>query len=64
MMGIEMMEETKLLVESSIKNQNPQLSALDLKIAVFKRYYSNDFDEIEMNNIVASITKYNNSLNK
>lgn len=53
MMGIDMMEAGWKLAESSFKNEDPEISAIDLKIKVFKRMYSQDFSEAEINKIIA-----------
>lgn len=58
MMGIEMNEDVRKIVESSIKNKNPDISKLDLKIEVFKRYYTNDFSQKELDLIIESMRQY------
>jgi len=50
--GIKMIDFVRNVVENSIKKQNPTISKIDLKIAVFKRYYGNDFDEQEQKRII------------
>ena len=56
--GIEMIEDTKKIVENSIKSKNPQISEIDLKIEVFKRFYKNDFSEEKMGDIVKGFREY------
>ena len=56
--GIEMIEDAKKIVENSIKIKNPQISAIDLKIEVFKRFYKNDFSEEKMEDIVKGFREY------
>ena len=58
MMGIEMCEDVRKIVKSSIKNKNPGISKLDLKIEVFKRYYTNDFSQKELDLIIESMRRY------
>ena len=55
LMGIKMMEDVRRMVEGSIWEKNPGISEIDLKIAVFKRYYSKDFSAEELNNITESM---------
>lgn len=43
--GIEMVEFGLMVVENSIKAQNPTFSALELKIEKLKRLYKNDLPE-------------------
>ena len=60
--GIEMIEDSKKIVENSIKIKNPQISANDLKIEVFKRFYKNDFSEEKMEDIVKGFREYHSKL--
>ncbi len=48
----------RIIVESNIRQENPNISAIDLKIAVFKRYYQFTFSEMEINVITASMRNY------
>ncbi len=48
------------MVKSSVKQQNPGICELDLKIAVFKRYYSIIFEKEEMDRIIRSLINYMN----
>lgn len=54
MMAIEMYEMSRAIVETSIKNKQPSISALELKKEVFRRFYSTDFSESEMQKILDS----------
>lgn len=58
--GLEMISFGRLIVENSIKQNNPHLSEVDFKIEVFKRYYKNDFSLSEMENIKKAFYKYHN----
>jgi len=56
--GGELIELGRYIVENSIKLQNPDLSELDLKIEVLKRYYSQEFSPEELNKIISSLINY------
>ncbi len=53
--GAQMIDSGRLIVESSIKQEFPDISEIDLKIAVFKRYYKNDFSNSEIEKIISSM---------
>ncbi|GAH99844.1 unnamed protein product [marine sediment metagenome] len=61
MLGVEIINSVRTIVENSIKLENPGISKIDLKIAVFKRYYSKDFSENELNKIILSMKEYHNT---
>jgi hypothetical protein len=54
MMGIEMIDTVRQIVENSIRAKEPNISPKDLLIAVIKRYYATDFSEIELSKIINS----------
>lgn len=56
--GIEMFNMGRMIVEKSIKYENPDISEVDFKLEIFKRYYKNDFDSEEMQRIENAIKKY------
>jgi hypothetical protein len=56
--GIGMIEEGKKIVESSIKFKNPKISDIDLKVAVFERFYRDDFSEEKKKNIIQGFRNY------
>lgn len=64
MIGVEVISFGRLLLENSIKQKKPDISELDLKIAVLKRYYENVFDIDELNNIIASLVCYYTNKNE
>jgi len=64
MTGIELLRFGRLMVENSIKQKHYGISELDLKIAVFKRYYENIFSKEELVEIIASMVKYWEKKNK
>ncbi len=61
MLGVEIINSVKTIVENSIKLENPGISEIELKIAVFKRYYSKDFSKKELNKIILSMKEYHNT---
>jgi len=52
LIGAETITFGRVLVESSIKQKNPNISELDLKVEVFKRYYSDIFSDDEIQVII------------
>jgi hypothetical protein len=53
-LGIEMIEDVKKITENSIRLKNPAISEIDLKIEMLKRFYTKDFSEEKMNDIIQS----------
>ena len=58
MMGVEMINFGRKMVESSIRQSNPQISEIDLKVETFKRCYSQSFDPEELNEIIKGLRTY------
>jgi hypothetical protein len=58
LMGFDMIESVKKMVENSIRQEIPTISDLDLRIAVFKRYYQNDFSPPQLEKIAAAFLSY------
>ena len=58
LMGFSMFDAAKKIVESSIINNNPSLSAKQIKSEIFLRFYSQDFTEIQRNKIISKIGLY------
>lgn len=58
LMGFEMIESVKRIVENSIRREKPAISDLDLRVAVFKRYYQNDFPPVQLEKIAAALFAY------
>lgn len=54
MMGFEMIEFVLEMLRRSVKSQDPEISDLEVKIAVFRQFYRNDFQETEMQKIMES----------
>ena len=54
MMGFEMIEFVLEMLRRSVKSRNPEISDLELKIAVFRQFYRDDFQESEMQKIIES----------
>ncbi len=57
-MGFEMMNDGRRIVECAIRRQHPDWSAGELKAAVFKRIYQDDFSADEMVRIKESLMAY------
>jgi hypothetical protein len=53
MQGIEMIDYVRMVVENSIKAQNPTISETELKVQVFRRYYQKDFSPEKLEEIIA-----------
>jgi hypothetical protein len=58
LIGDETISFGRIMVENNIKQLQPQISDLELKILVFKRYYENIFSEEEMEAILNSMKNY------
>ena len=58
MMGIYIIDSVKKIVTNSIRNKHPEYTELELKVAVFRRYYKNDFSEEQMEKIIESMRSY------
>ncbi len=58
MIGLSLISMGRIILESSIKNIQKDISKLDLKIAVFKRSYEKEFEKKELENIIKSIITY------
>ncbi len=58
MIGVKTIEFGRTLVESSIKNTNPDITEIDLKIAVFRRYYTNTFSKEKLEKIIQLMEAY------
>jgi hypothetical protein len=62
LMGFEMMATVRTIVVNSIKKQHPSISERDLWIAVFKRYYQNDFTPIQLDKIIQAFIAHSHSI--
>ena len=58
LMGFDMIESVKRIVENSIRKEIPAISDSDLRIAVFKRYYQNDFSPNQLETIAVAFLAY------
>ncbi len=58
MIGVEMINFGRMMVESSIRQNNPNISEIDLKIETFKRCYSQSFDSEELIKIINGLRAY------
>ena len=59
--GLETIDFAMAIAESSIKQDYPGISKTDLKIALLKRFYSNQFTAETLDKIIASTILYCNS---
>lgn len=55
MMTIEMYQINKVFVKCGILNNHPNISPLELKKEIFKRFYSADFEKEELRKILENI---------
>ena len=58
LIGAETIAFGRIMVESSIKQKEPKISELDLKISVFKRYYESIYSNNELEKIINSMKYY------
>ena len=55
---MQLVDDYKKNLEDSIIAKNPQISEIDLKIEVFKRFYKNDFSDEKRDDIIKECRKY------
>ena len=55
MMGIEMINTVRQIVENTIRAKEPNISQKELVKAVIKRYYTTDFSATELSKIIHSL---------
>jgi hypothetical protein len=53
-----MIDDARTIVENSIKIKNPSITKAELAVAVFKRFYKNDFSPELLEKIALSIYQY------
>ena len=58
MIGMEIIRFGLQIVEDSIRQKNPDISEVELKVAVFRRCYEKSFPPEELDLIVGSIRRY------
>ncbi|MCF8374615.1 MAG: hypothetical protein K9H64_23555 [Bacteroidales bacterium] len=56
--GADLIDFGRTILESSIKQKQPGISVLDLRIAVFKRCYEKEFEKEELERIIESMTNH------
>lgn len=56
--GLEQIEETRQMVESSVRKQYPQASEAEFKEQVFRRYYSHDLPPVELEAACEALRRY------
>ncbi len=57
-LGFETIDTTRQWIENSIRQTSPDINPSDMAIAVFLRYYQNDFSETQLGLIIQSIRAY------
>jgi hypothetical protein len=58
LMGFAMIDDARTIVENSIKIKNPSITKAELAVAVFKRFYKNDFPPELLEKIALGIYQY------
>ena len=58
LMGFAMIDDARTMVENSIKIKNPSITKAELAVAVFKRFYKNDFSPELLEKIALGIYQY------
>lgn len=61
MIGFATVDFARAIAESAIRQANPGISEIDLKIALLKRFYADQFSEETMGKIIASMISFYNS---
>jgi hypothetical protein len=61
-MIMQIIDDYRKNLEYSIIDENPQISQVDLKIEVFKRFYKNDFSKEKMEDIIKGFREYYSKL--
>jgi hypothetical protein len=56
--GVETINFGRILAISSIRKSNPEISEIELKVALFKRYYEKSFNKAEFDLIIQSFINY------
>lgn len=54
----EMTELSRKIIKGRIKEKNPDISDIDLKVELFKVFYRFDFEEDELNRIANQMRNY------
>ena len=57
MMSFSMFDSARKLVKSSIIEKQPDISAVEMKKAIFLRIYGDEFNEIDKKKILAALEK-------
>ncbi len=56
--GAETINFGREVVISNIRKTNPEISEIELKLALFKRYYENNFTKEEFDLIIQTLNNY------
>jgi hypothetical protein len=57
-MAFDLTELSRYLISRAIKRENPGISEVDAKVELFRRFYSDDFHEEELNVISKQMRKF------
>jgi hypothetical protein len=57
-LGFDTIDTTRNWIENSIRQTSPEINPSELAIAVFLRYYQQDFTETQLAQIIQSIRAY------
>lgn len=57
MMGFSMHQTAKMLSKAALLSKNPNIGILDMKIGLFNKFYSTDFDLITRGKIINHLVK-------
>jgi hypothetical protein len=61
--GVDAINFGRKMVEESIMQRNPEISAIGLKIEVFKRCYGNVYEPSEIDKITDAMRKWDDRIN-
>ncbi len=57
-LGLDSIDSARQWIENSIRQSSPNINKTDFAIALFMRYYQNDFSETQTRQIIQSIRAY------
>jgi len=55
LMGFSMLATARALAEASIRAEHPEITPTELKVELFRRFYSQEFDEEQQQRIIAHL---------
>jgi hypothetical protein len=57
-LGFGMIDEVQQMVRNAIRQQHPTWSEIEISVAVFKRYYQNDFSPLLLERIATQMRTF------